>query len=121
MSESIKLSVLAADTILGYEDARYTLTAEELRQKLADGEYTSEITWYVATGRQWAPDAKKMVEQYIENENNNDLYEGWDARAYKCMKPEHYERIQIIMDEAFKSTYATQYWTLEGPIVEIDV
>jgi len=119
---TIQLSLLDDETMISYEDARYTLTALELRERIANGEYRGgAITWYVADLRRWTPDPKRMVEQYIENEYDNGMYEGWDERAFDCLKPEHYKQIQAILDEAFKGDHATTYWMLDGPEVEIDV
>ncbi|MNV92210.1 hypothetical protein D3C71_1867810 [compost metagenome] len=48
------------------------------------------------------------------------MYEDWDERARDCIKPEHIEKIQAVLDEAFKGGYETEYWTYVNP-VEIDI
>jgi hypothetical protein len=120
-NETVRLSELDSETIVSYEDAHYTLTVAELRERVAVGDYRGGVTWYVANPHCWSPTAKQMVEQYIENEYDNGMYEGWDERAFDCMKSEHYDRIQAVLDEAFKGDHATKYWMLDGAEVEIDV
>lgn len=119
VNESVKLSSLPADTLVSYEDARYTLTAAELIEKVTEGEYGEWLTWYVATEKRWQPNAKYMLERYIENEYD-ELYEEWDEKAFDCLNQDHYDRIQAVLDEAFKGDSATVYWVLDGPVVEID-
>lgn len=116
IKEKVKLSELPAETLLSYEGAHFTLTAAELRKDPDQ----NDGTWYVCTEQRWHPTAKEMVNLYIENKYDNGMYEDWDERAFDCLKPEHYERIQSILDEAFKGDHATKYWMLDGPIVEID-
>ncbi|MGG3504699.1 hypothetical protein ABES58_04360 [Paenibacillus lautus] len=116
---TVKLSELPADTQLSYEDAPYTISANDLIEKIGDGEDLLEHTWYVAVEKRWKPDAKYMLDQYIENEYHV-MYEDWDKRAKDCLKQEHYDRIQVVLDEAFKGDHATKYWMLDGPEVIID-
>jgi hypothetical protein len=118
--ETVKLSELPNETLVSYEDARYTLTVEELRVRIASGEESENHAWYVATEKRWMPDAEYMLERYIENEYD-EMYEDWDERAMDCLKDEHYTRIQAILDEAFKEDHATKYWLLDGAEVEIDI
>ncbi len=114
------LSEIPEDTMLSYEDSHETLTAAELRQKIADGEVKPlDHTWIVADPKVWKPDAKYMIGQYIENEYQ-DMYEDWDERANDCIEPEHLAKLQVVLDEIFKDDYATKYWMLDGPEVIID-
>lgn len=61
-----------------------------------------------------------IIEQFIENEYNNGMYEGWDERANDCIKPDQIDSIQAVLNEAFSRGYATQYWMLDGPEVILD-
>jgi len=115
----VKLSELPNDTLLSYEDAHFTVTPSELRQRIEDGEDLLEYTWYVAVEKCWKPDAKYMLDRYIESESD-EIYEGWDDLAFYYLKQEHYERIQAILDEAFSGDSVKRYWTLDGPEVVID-
>ncbi|WP_339321390.1 hypothetical protein [Paenibacillus sp. FSL W8-0194] len=115
----VKLSELPHDTLLSFEDAHFTVTPSELRQMIEDGEDLVELTWYVAVPQEWKPSAKQMVKSFIEDQYQ-DMYEDWDERAYDCLKQEHYDRIQAVLDEAFCSDHVTKYWMLDGPEVVID-
>ncbi|MEK8128383.1 hypothetical protein WMW72_10755 [Paenibacillus filicis] len=112
----VKLSTLADDVQLAYVDGNEQITAGQLR---ADPESYDHSTWYVCTNRRWQPNAKTMIDNYIEGEYDT-MYEDWDDRARDCLKQEHYDRIQAILDEAFSGDHATVYWILDGPEVEID-
>jgi hypothetical protein len=116
---TVKLSELPGDTQLSYQDAPYTISANDLIKRIGDGEDLVEQTWYVACEKRWGPNAKYMLDQYIENEYDV-MYEDWNERARDCLKQEHYDRIQAVLDEAFKGDHATKYWMLDGPEVIID-
>ncbi|HIW31269.1 MAG TPA: hypothetical protein IAA29_00630 [Candidatus Paenibacillus intestinavium] len=117
--EKVKLSELPDETLVSYEDAHFKLTAEELRQCVANGEHEGrgEI-WIVATEKRWAPDAKWMLSNYIENEYDQ-MYEDWDERANDCIKKEHIDRIQAVLDDAFSGDSVSKYWLLDGPVVDL--
>lgn len=115
----VLLSELPEDTLISYEDACFTVSPSELRQRIADGEGVENHTWYVAVEKRWKPSAKSMVERYIDSEYD-EMYEDWDDRARDCLKPDHYQRIQAVLDEAFSGDHATKYWMLDGPEVIID-
>lgn len=114
--KTVKLSDLTDDTFVSYEDAHYTLTAGELRERIAEGKESLEIGWYVASKQRWQPNAKRMLEVYIENEYDNGMYETWDERAWDSVKP-YIKRIQAILDEAYTGDHATKYWILEDKII----
>ncbi|WFA86486.1 hypothetical protein [Paenibacillus amylolyticus] len=116
--EKVKLSQLSADTLLSYEDAREAITVSELIDRF-DRWKGIDFTWHVVTEMRWQPSAARMIERYIESEYD-DMYEDWDDRANDCLKQEYIDRIQTVLDEAFKGEYATKYWVLDGPEVVID-
>lgn len=119
VKETVKLSELPNETLVSYEDAHFSLTAEELRQCVANGEHEGRNeVWIVGVEKRWKPDAKWMLESYIENEYDQ-MYEDWDDRANDCIKKEHIERIQAVLDEAFSGDSATVYWLLDGSVVDI--
>lgn len=114
--KTVKLSELANDAIVSYEDANYTLTAAELREAIANDDENLEKGWYLAVEQCWHPNAKRMIESYIEGEYDN-MYEDWDERAIDAVKP-YIEQIQSVLDEAFSGDHATKYWTLEDKIID---
>lgn len=113
--ETVKLADLADNEVVSFEDATYTLTVAELKEELKNGYYASSKTWYVAQSQTWAPDANRMISDYIENEYQ-EMYEDWDDRANECITDEVLQKIQSILDEAFKNDSVKQYWTLEKKI-----
>ncbi|MFD1990074.1 hypothetical protein ACFSGI_08895 [Paenibacillus nicotianae] len=118
-TETVKLSELSEETILSYVDANYTLTVSELRKQTKEDNSLINQKWYVAIEARWHPSAKEMIDVYVDQQYQ-DMYEDWDERAYDCLKQEHYDRLQAVLDEAFKSGHATEYWELNGPEVIID-
>lgn len=118
--KTILLSEVPENEELSYEDGSFTLTPSELRKRIEEGEGLQNHTWYVCTPQRWNPDAKYMLDRYIEDEYNNGMYEEWDARASECLCQEHYDKIQAVLDDAFKDDYVTKYWTLDGARVIID-
>ncbi|MEK5142559.1 hypothetical protein [Paenibacillus sp. FSL M7-0134] len=117
--ENVKLSELPNETKVGYEDSSCVYTAGELREIVRDDEILASHTWYAFEERHWRPDAKLMLKQWIEYESE-ELYEDWEERASKCLKQEHYDRIQAVLNDAFASDHVTKYWMLDGPEVIID-
>lgn len=117
--ENVKLSELPSETMLSYEDSNCTLTPNQLREQAKEDGDLLLHTWYVANEHRWYPDAKAMLRQYIETQYD-EMYEDWAARAFDCLKKEHYDRIQIVLNEAFASDHVTKYWMLDGPEVIID-
>lgn len=115
--ETVKLEDLPDNEVVSFEYATYTLTVAELKEELKkDGDDATSRTWYVAQSQTWTPDANRMIEDYIENEYQ-EMYEDWDDRANECITEEVLQKIQSILDEAFKSDSVRQYWTLEKKIV----
>lgn len=113
--EKVKLSELSDETVVSYEEASYTLTVAELKEELKNDDEAAERTWYVVEAQTWQPDARHMLDNYIENEYQ-DMYEDWDETATDCITSEVVDKIQAILDEAFKSPSVQNYWTLEKEI-----
>jgi|GEM_PF-6160934 len=113
--ETVKLADLADNEVVSFEDATYTLTVAELKEELKKDDDTTIRTWYVAQSQSWAPDANRMITDYIENEYQ-EMYEDWDDRANECVTDEVVKKIQTILDKAFESDSVKQYWTLEKKI-----
>lgn len=116
-----KLSELSNEIELCVEESSIIYTVAELKREILElGEPHHETdTWFIIKKKKWKPDVVRMVEQYIENEYD-DMYEDWDERAMECMTDEHLNKIQEILNEAFKGEDATVYWSYEES-VEIDI
>lgn len=115
VNETVKLADLADNEVVSFEDATYTLTVAELKEELIKDDDATSKTWYVAQSQTWTPDAKRMIEDYIENEYQ-EMYEDWDDKANDCITDDVVQKIQSILDTAFKSDSVRQYWTLEKKI-----
>ena len=119
--KQLKLSELHDDIELSIEESTTVYTVAELKWEITElGEPHHESSnWYTIKRERWNPNARYMIDSYIENEQDS-MYEDWDERAMDCVTDEVVSKIQAILDEAFKGDYATAYWTYEEP-VEIDV
>ena len=117
-----KLSELANDAELSYEDAGYVYTTHELKRDLLDPEeddYPLAKDWYLVERKRWTPDAKTMIADYIENEYQS-MYEDWDERAMDCVSEEVVSKIQAVLEEAFKGDSVAAYWD-QTEEVQIDM
>lgn len=116
-----KLSELSNEIELCVEESNVVYTVAELKREIVElGESHHETdNWFIIKKKKWKPNAVRMVEKYIENEYD-DMYEDWDERAMDCMTDEYMNKIQEILNEAFKDKDATVYWSYEEPI-EIDI
>lgn len=117
----LKLSKLSDDIEVSAKESHIVYTVAELKREILElGEPHHETSnWYTIERKRWSPDAYSMVESYIENEYCN-MYDGWNERAMDCITDEVVDKIQAILNEAFKGDYATAYWEYDKP-VEIDV
>ncbi|MEK4199080.1 hypothetical protein [Cytobacillus sp. FSL K6-0265] len=117
----LKLSQLNDDVEVSIEESSTVYTVAELKAEILDGEPHHESPkWYTIKRRKWSPNARWMIENYIDNEHE-DMYEDWDERAWDCIEKESaVTKVQKVLDEVFKGEYATAYWTYEEP-VEIDI
>lgn len=117
----LKLSELSDEIELTIEESSFTYTVAELKHEITElGEpHHLSSNWYTINRKRWNPNASTMIERYIDNEFE-DMYEDWDVRAMECLHDTVIENLQTIVDEAFESNYATEYWTCDKP-VEIDV
>lgn len=70
--EKINLSSLEGNTLVLHADYPTPFSVQELRDLLKEGETTTE-EWYVAEEHSWVPDARRMLDVYIENERENPL------------------------------------------------
>lgn len=118
-----KLSELSKDVELSYEDAGFAYTAAELKQELlnslVDNEYLLSKDWFLIERKHWKPDARNMIDVYIENEYQ-EMYEDWDERAMDCISDEIISKLQNVLEEALKGDSVTEYWNYTES-VEIDV
>ena len=121
MTTVLKLSELDDAAELGREDQNTIYTVADLKREIIElGEpHHLYDDWYTVIPQKWRPDAKYMLESYIENEYQ-EMYEDWDERAMDCITDEVARQIQAILDKAFSSGHATDYWTFDKK-VEIDI
>ncbi|MBP1907102.1 hypothetical protein J2Z32_003767 [Paenibacillus turicensis] len=125
MSEpKVRLSLLQDDVQLSYMDGGI-YTALELKESLEDERNRNDLSnkeWYLCSKKEWNPDPKYMMELYVEHEEHNvPMYEGWYERAMECLTEEHYNQIQAILDDAFKSESVSKYYALDDTKVIIDI
>lgn len=121
MTKTLKLSELADDVEVGREYHHTTYTVAELKHEILkhDEPHHEDKDWYTVKHQKWQPCAKTMIENYIENESQ-DMYDDWDERANDCLTDDVVQRIQAILDEAFATGHATDYWTFEQRVM-IDI
>jgi len=119
--KKINLSELNDDVEISIEETSTVYTVAELKREIVElGEPHHESdNWYTIIRKKWSPDAQSMLEGYIESEYEN-MYENWDERAWDCVSKGAIKKIQDVLDEAFKSDYATSYWEYDVP-VNIDI
>jgi len=120
--KKLKLSQLNDDVEVSIEESHTVYTVAELKREIIEsGEPHHESpNWYTIKRQKWTPDARSMLESYIDSEQD-DMYEDWDERAWDCLINHGvFEKFQAILNETFKCEFATAYWTYEKP-VEIDI
>jgi hypothetical protein len=117
----LKLSQLPDSTEISAEDSNSVYTVKELKREILEfGEPHHETgSWYTLQHKRWHPSAASMIESYIESEYC-DMYEDWDERANDCITQDVVNKVQSILNEAFKGDSATEYWSYIDP-VEIDI
>ena len=113
--EKINLSNLGKDILVFHADYLTPISAQELRELLKEGEATTE-EWYVAEKRKWTPDARYMLNNYIENEADA-MYEGWEDNAFACINKEWVHKIDAIIEKMFDDSTRNYYVATQ----EIDV
>lgn len=117
-----KLTELNNDLEVSYEDAGCAYTVQELKQILFDPTIDDDLRekdWYLIERKRWQPDAKGMIDDYIENESSY-KYDDWEEQAQDCITDEVVAKIQAVLGEAFKGNSVTEYWELTERI-ELDI
>ncbi|KQY83752.1 hypothetical protein ASD24_29535 [Paenibacillus sp. Root52] len=115
-NSKVKLSELPEITQLSYEGATCTYTIQQVRTLISEDAEWAAYDWHVCTPVTWKPSAKKMIENYIEQEHQN-MYEEWDVQAAACVTTENITEIQVIIDKMFVQF---QHWSSDGPEVILD-
>lgn len=119
IKQPLKLSNLPHHIEVGNEETHDIYMVAELIDEIRDGEASPEGNWFVIKRRRWEPNASTMIERYLDAEQD-EMYEDWDERANDCFTKEVVEKIQEVLNHAFRGDYATSYWTYEQR-VEIDI
>ena len=105
--EKIKLSSLEDEVLVLHVDYLTPISAQELRDLLKEGEASTE-EWYVTEKRKWTPDARYMLNTYIENEADA-MYEDWEDNAFACVNKEWVYKIDDILEKMFDESTRTYY------------
>lgn len=119
LNKPLKLSNLPHHIEVCNEETHDIYMVAELIDEIRDGETSPEGNWFLIKRRRWEPSANAMIDRYIEAEHE-EMYEGWAERADDCFTKEVVEKIQEVLNHAFRGDYATSYWTSEQS-VEIDI
>lgn len=104
----LKLSELSSDSLLYREDWSGSYTAEELKHELVnlDAETAKEYresTWCLGDECEWRPNARYMLEAYIESESDN-MFEDWDETVSpELLDKDFVAKVQELLDEGVKS------------------
>jgi hypothetical protein len=109
------------------EDSSYLVSesfgkciVEDIKDEInIDGRDASNEKWFLPIEQKWGPDARYMLDDYIENQYDN-LYEGWDEKARDCLTVENVKELQDLLNRIFVGKHVTEYWEF-GEQVEIDV
>lgn len=109
---TVKLSELA-DEVRVFQDEETPISVKDLRHELANGFETRMVGWEIAQPTVWTPDAKRMVEDYVENQSE-DLWEDSYVRLFDELSP-HIKAIQALLDNI-----EIPYYVGSGETVEID-
>lgn len=112
------LSHLEEDQIICNENVENSFTVEELIER-GTKNYTKD-GWYVATKGSWKPNAKRMVEDYLENESH-DMYEDFEENVNEVLK-HIVPKIQKLLDKELENNKVCDvyYFDYTKPI-EIDM
>ena len=108
--------------MIGQEESSTQYTVAAMKHEILElGEpHHEHRPYYVLKEHRWKPDAKYMLERYIESEYD-EMYEDWDERALDCIEKSNcIERIQAILDDVLSDDHVSKYWTCEQE-VEIDL
>lgn len=93
MNDKVKLSELPDDVVVSREESTCFYEVGELKREITqlNEPHHKYDDWYICNDATWNPDAKYMLENYIENEAG-DMYEDWDDKATDCVTPEYKDR-----------------------------
>ncbi len=117
--KKLKLSQLPDVTEIASDSRFGVTTVEELKDEILNDGYEVTGEWFTVKKKEWKPDARWMIESYIENEYDQ-MYEDWDERAKDCISDDLVSKMQNLLDEAFKGSAVRDYWEWDKD-VEIDV
>ena len=112
--EKVKLSELDNNQEVSYEWGNAIFTVDEMKEELKKDSRLKDKQWYTVKHKKWEPNAKEMIEDYIENESQN-MYEDWDEGASDCVTRELVQKIQSLLEESFEG--CSDYWLLENEII----
>lgn len=119
---AVKLSELDPESFLLINGGSVRETkhlVEELRN--GDIEVNDVGSIYTAKVKLWEPSAKRMVETYIDQQQD-EMYEDFDIRAFDCFTEDDLGKIQDIIDAVFARDKGieTCYWEDIPVIIDVE-
>lgn len=111
----LKLSQLADDVVIANSDALKVWTVEELKNEIEEFGNKGIGQWFIAKPQEWQPCAQSMIENYIDSQADG-MYEDWDERALDCVSEELIQKMQALLDEAFKGDSVKTYYEWGEPV-----
>jgi len=117
----LKLSELNDDVEISKEESNSVYTVAELKREIQKFGNEDHFIgqWFTVKRGRWKPDAKSMIDSYLDNESCN-LYEDFYSVAMSEMPKGVIKNIQTLLDEVFENNSVCDYWTYENH-VEIDI
>ncbi|WP_326514804.1 hypothetical protein [Clostridium intestinale] len=116
--EKVKISTLSKDTVVYAEGVTSVIDVEEV---LNDLEYYREKELYTTTEHHASFDAKSILDDAIENEQCNGMYEDWDDNINYYVTVEDINDLQAIFDRILGRSPSTNITYESDKLIEIDV
>lgn len=114
----IKLSSLSDDSMLAIGDDDIIVISKS--DYLLDRTYYKGNV-YLAESRKASLNAKSMLEDAIENEECNNMYDGWESSIWEDIKEQDIKDIQAILDRIINNNSSANVAWHSGEMVEIDI
>ena len=116
--EKIKLSTLSQNTMIYVEDDIAVRTVKEI---LEDIENYRNKKLYTTKKYNASFNAEEVIEEAIENEYNNGMYEGWDDNILIDVSEKDIKDIQAVLDRILARSPEQNIAYLAHKLIEIDV
>lgn len=111
--ETVLLSELHEDDIVCHVDMDSVITAGELVNDIKSGITSNdEEGWRTTSEEQWGFNAKEMLSDFIEREE--EVYNGFNDDLLNCITEDGAKEIQTIMEKMFSTVI---YYVFEKAII----